>query len=131
MTHKKSWPWYVALPVFLACLAALVAVLLFPAPVWAFDLFGLGQAAAAAADATWKVIAINAIESAKFIILLALCVAAMAVVMNRAGLVMERIAQDNKITAGEWAMIALMGLIATPVTAVCVAVSFLLLRVVF
>ncbi len=65
------------------------------------DFFGFGEAATAIADATWKTIAINAIVSIRFVILMAITVFGLATITTKFLELGIRVTQDNKITVPE------------------------------
>ena len=83
------------------------------------DWFGLGEAATAVAEASWKIIAINAIKSAQFVILMVVDVTGLILITSKFLELAERITQDNKITIPErW-------LLAGAVTTVLISLSLL------
>ncbi len=99
-------------------------LLLFPfiflLPTLSFaDWFGFGEAATAVADATWKVIAINAIKSSLFALLMAITVFGLATITTKFLELGIRVTQDNKITVPErW-------LLAGAVVTVLISLSLL------
>ncbi len=99
-------------------------LLLFPfiflLPTLSFaDWFGFGTAASAIAEASWKIIAINAIKSAQFVILMVVDVTGLILITSKFLELAERITQDNKITVPErW-------LLAGAVVTVLISLSLL------
>ncbi len=83
------------------------------------DWFGLGEAATAVAEASWKIIAINAIKSARFVLLMAITVFGLATITTKFLELGIRVTQDNKITVPErW-------LLAGAVVTVLISLSLL------
>ena len=83
------------------------------------DWFGFGEAASAVAEASWKIIAINAIKSAQFVLLMAITVFGLATITTKFLELGIRVTQDNKITVPErW-------LLAGAVVTVLISLSLL------
>ena len=83
------------------------------------DWFGFGTAATAIAEASWKIIAINAIKSAQFVILMVVDVTGLILITSKFLELAERITQDNKVTIPErW-------LLAGAVVTVLISLSLL------
>lgn len=118
--HRWGW---VVLGLMLALGAAL-----YPSPALAWDPFGLGEAAGKIADATWKVVAIHAIESARFVILTGLVVWGMTVCVERVGGLAEHITQDNRITRGEGVLMAAVLALITPLALFLVVLGAALIK---
>jgi len=93
--------------------------------------FGLGEAVAGVADASWKIIAVQAIEGAKLIIVLVVVVVGLIVLVDRFMKLAGKFAQDNVFTVTERVVIvAAMGLCLSA-AAILLPLGFALLRVVF
>lgn len=96
----------------------LISLLIFSSTTFA-DWFGFGEAATAVAEASWKIIAINAIKSAQFVILMIVDVAGLIMITSKFLDLAERITQDNKVTIPErW-------LLAGAVVTVLISLSLL------
>lgn len=91
------------------------------------DWLGLGQASEAIAGATWKVVAINAIESAKFVILMGFDLWALAWVAGKLGSIIERVTQDNKVTGAERVLVGLYFLAVGAVAFIALPLGYKLL----
>lgn len=109
----------------------LLAVLIVLPGVVLADIFGFGEAAAGVADASWKIIAINAITAAKLIVVLLVVVVGLIVIASRFLTMAERFGQDNKFTPWERGVIVVASVMFLMVAALLLPLGFKLITVVF
>ena len=109
----------------------LLAMLVILPGVALADFFGIGEAAAGIAEASWKIIAINAIVSAKMIVVLLVVVVGLIVIAGRFLTMAERFGQDNKFTPWERGIIVASGGVFLLVAALLLPLGFKLITVIF
>ena len=116
--------------VFLSLLVGALGLLLFSTPTYA-DWLGLGQASEAIAGATWKVVAIRAIRSAQFVILMGLDLWALTWVAGKLGTIMERVTQDNVVSRAERILVGLYSCAVGAVAFLALPLGWALLERIF
>ena len=112
-------------PLFIS-ITILISLLIFSSTSFA-DLFGIGSVA----EATWKVIAINAIESARLIILMGMVLLSLTWIYGKFGELSTKVTQDNVITKPERWLLGANFLIILCILSLVLPLGFKLLGVLF